>query len=83
VVGQFMVETLAITLVGGISGTTLGTLACAALSVIHAEMVPTPHIIPGIIVLALVATVAVGVVSGCLPAWRASAIDPAEMLRSA
>jgi len=83
VVGQFMVETLAITLAGGISGTTFGTLACAALSMIHADMVPTPHIIPGIIVLALVATVAVGVVSGCVPAWRASAIDPAESLRSA
>ncbi len=83
VVGQFMVETLAITLVGGIGGTTLGTLACAALSMIHADMVPTPHIIPGIIMLALVTTVAVGVVSGCLPAWRASAIDPAETLRSA
>jgi len=83
VVGQFLVETLVITLIGGVAGTTLGMLACTALSMIHGDLIPIPHIIPGIVVLALGSTVAVGVVSGCVPAWRASAIDPAETLRSA
>jgi len=83
VIGQFLVETLAITMIGGVAGTTLGMLACTALSMIHGDLIPTPHIIPGIVVLALGSTMAVGVVSGCVPAWRASAIDPAETLRSA
>lgn len=82
VVGQFLAETLVITSIGGIAGTTLGILACAALSTIHADVVPTPHIIPGIVALALASTVAVGIASGCIPAWRVSAIDPAETLRS-
>jgi len=83
VVGQFLVETLVITLIGGIAGTTLGVLACAALSLIHGDLVPTPHIIPAMVALAIATTVIVGVASGCLPAWRASAVDPAETLRAA
>ncbi|HYB92268.1 MAG TPA: ABC transporter permease [Candidatus Binataceae bacterium] len=82
VISQFLIETLVITLIGGIAGTTLGVLACGALSLLHGDLVPTPHIIPAMVVLAITTTVVVGAASGSLPAWRASAVDPAETLRA-
>jgi ABC-type antimicrobial peptide transport system permease subunit len=82
VVGQFLVETLVITQVGGIAGLALGLGSCAALAAIPGELVARPVIIPEIVVLAIVTTTIVGVVSGIGPAWRAAAVDPAESLRA-
>ena len=81
VVGQFLVETLTITLVGGCAGLTLGVLACLVLGLLPGDLVPVPVILPQVIVLAIVVTIVVGVVSGLAPAWRASRIDPSETLR--
>jgi putative ABC transport system permease protein len=81
VVGQFLAETLVITLVGGFVGITLGLGGCSLLSVLQGDLVPVPVIIPGVVVLALVVTVLVGVVSGIGPAWRAAGVDPSETLR--
>ena len=81
VVGQFLAETLVITLVGGAAGITLGVLGCGVLGLLQGDLVPTPVIVPQVIVMALAVTVLVGVISGIGPAWRAARVDPSETLR--
>jgi putative ABC transport system permease protein len=82
VVGQFLVETLVITLTGGLLGLGLGLGACAALTALPRDVFPIPVIVPEVVVLALLSTIVVGVLSGSVPAWRAATIDPAESLRA-
>ncbi|MBI4517688.1 MAG: ABC transporter permease [Deltaproteobacteria bacterium] len=82
VVGQFLVETLVITLVGGFAGLALGVLACAILGQLPRDVIPVPVIVPQVVVLALAITTVVGIISGSGPAWRAARIDPAESLRA-
>jgi putative ABC transport system permease protein len=82
VVGQFLVETLVITLVGGVVGLLLGLGSCMALGAIPGELIARPVILPEIVVLAMVTTTVVGIVSGIGPAWRAARVDPAESLRA-
>jgi putative ABC transport system permease protein len=82
VVGQFLIETLVITLTGGAIGLVFGLAGCALLGAVPGELVPRPVIVPEIVVAAIVTTVVVGLVSGIGPAWRAAAVDPAESLRA-
>jgi len=82
VVGQFLIETLVITLVGGAVGLAFGLGSCVALGAIPGDIVARPVILPQIVVLAVVTTTLVGVISGIAPAWRAAAVDPAESLRA-
>jgi putative ABC transport system permease protein len=82
VIGQFLAETLTITLVGGLSGLALGLLGCAILGFLPRDVVPVPAIVPSVAVLAIVVTAAVGIASGLMPAWRAARVDPAESLRA-
>jgi ABC-type antimicrobial peptide transport system permease subunit len=81
VVGQFLAETLVITVVGGAAGILVGVLGCGGLGLLEGDLVPVPVIVPPVIVLALVVTLVVGVVSGIGPAWRAAGVDPSETLR--
>jgi putative ABC transport system permease protein len=81
VVVQFLVETMVVTLVGGISGVALGLLGCAGLDALPHEMIPVPVVLPSVSLLALGVTVVVGVLAGVAPAWRAAGVDPAEALR--
>ncbi len=82
VVGQFVTETLVITLFGGVIGLSLGLLGCLLLGQLPKEMIPLPVIVPEVVALAIVITAAVGLVSGGGPAWLAARVDPAESLRS-
>jgi putative ABC transport system permease protein len=82
VVAQFLVETLAITLVGGLSGLTLGVAGCLVLGRLPKDVIPVPEIVPSVVVAAIGVTVVVGLLSGIGPAWRTAGIDPAESLRA-
>jgi ABC-type lipoprotein release transport system permease subunit len=47
-----------------------------------AERIPAPILTYEIIAAAVMTMVAVGIVSGTVPAWRASRIDPSVTLRA-
>jgi putative ABC transport system permease protein len=75
---QFLMETAAITITGGIIGIILGLVAVHAL----AGMMGIPGIISWpAIGLALVFSLFVGLAAGVFPARRASALEPVEILR--
>ena len=82
VVAQLFVETLAVTALGGIAGVALGVFGCLAIGSIDApDLVPVPILSGQLVGAALGVMIAVGVVAGVAPAWRASRIDPAITLR--
>lgn len=76
---QFLLEAVSICLLGGLVGLvcTLGLRQLAMLA-----FPAFPFILsPGLILAALVVSVAVGILSGFVPAYQASRLDPAEALR--
>ena len=76
---QFLVEAVTLCLIGGLLGTILGVGSAA----IVANAAQWPVLIsPGIIVLAMTAAAATGIVFGYFPARRAAGLDPIDALRS-
>jgi putative ABC transport system permease protein len=83
VVGQFFLETLVITAVGGLVGLALGVASCWVLARMQVpDVVPTPVLRPWIVWLALGVMGGVGFASGIVPAWRASRVEPSITLRT-
>ena len=74
---QFLFESSIICLFGGIVGV---SIAGVLTSVINAHLMPA-SLSPFIVVVALAVSVAVGVISGMIPAWRGAKLDPIEALR--
>lgn len=83
VVAQFLIETLAMTSVGGLLGIALGIAACVALTLPELpDLVPVPVLRADVVALALGVMAGVGVAAGVVPAWRAARVAPAETLRA-
>jgi putative ABC transport system permease protein len=78
IVAQFLIETLVLSLSGGVIGIGVG-LFIPWLVTVFAKM-PTV-VTPQSIVLSLGISVSVGIVFGIYPAMRASRLDPIEALR--
>ena len=74
---QFLYEASIICLGGGVLGL---ALAYGVTEVIDRMLLPA-SISWGIVLVALVVAVGTGIVSGFVPAWRASRLDPVEALR--
>jgi len=73
---QFLFESSAICLLGGAIGV---ALSFAVAAVINKLVLPASVSLP-IVVIALSVSVAVGVISGFIPAWRASKLNPIDAL---
>jgi putative ABC transport system permease protein len=91
IVVQFFLETFSIVALGGALGVALGVAGAlflgsdalrSALPPDLRDLVPEPELVPSILAIAFGAMVAVGVLAGVVPAWRAARIDPAETLRT-
>lgn len=78
VLKQFLIEAVALSIMGGLVGILLG-IAC---SVVAARLLGIPFLFnPLIVVVALGFAGAIGVMFGLLPARRAARLDPIEALR--
>jgi len=76
--GQFLVEAVTLSMVGGIMGILMGVIASALITNLLAW--PTQISVQAIVVAAIVAA-GVGIAFGYFPAWKASQLDPIEALR--
>lgn len=73
---QFLMESAFICLLGGI----IGILIAYPLSLIIDQVIPTAMPV-SIVIIALAISFLVGIISGFLPAYRASKMDPVEAIR--
>ncbi|BBC33027.1 Efflux ABC transporter, permease protein [Streptomyces graminofaciens] len=78
ILGQFLAESGALGMLGGLVGTSLGVLTVLTVAVVRDW---TAVIHPGTVAAAPLIGLATGVLAGLYPAWRASRIEPAEALR--
>ncbi len=77
---QFLIESVLLTLLGGVMGIILGLAVVAAVT----QILDWPLTIEFLfIVIGLAVTIGVGLVAGLYPSWRASRMDPAEAVRPA
>ncbi len=80
---QFLIEALALSILGGIAGILLGITGSTLLNGYEIADTPLITIItPWSIILAFTVASVVGIVSGLYPAWRASLLDPITALRN-
>ena len=78
ILGQFLTEAVLLCMVGGMIGLVLGV----GVSWVIAKLLCWPmHISPWIVLVAICASAAVGVLFGFVPARRAAALNPIEALR--
>ncbi|MGA2136860.1 MAG: ABC transporter permease [Bryobacteraceae bacterium] len=76
---QFLIESVILSLAGGLIGLFTGALAATGLSVIFGA---TLKVTIGYVVLSIFVSSAVGIISGWYPARRAARLDPVAALRA-
>ena len=80
VAAQFLIESVLLTMFGGMMGIVLGLAVVAVVT----QVLDWPFTIElSFIFIGLAVTVGVGLVAGMYPSWRASRMDPAEAVRPA
>jgi macrolide transport system ATP-binding/permease protein len=79
IAAQFLVESAAMGLLGGIAGASLGTLVVVGVS---ASRTWTPVLDPWMALAAPLAGTAIGLLSGMYPSLKAAATEPVEALRA-
>jgi putative ABC transport system permease protein len=79
IVKQFLLESVSLALIGGATGVLIAYLIAKVIEL--AFSIPTALPILWVTI-ALVASSAVGLVSGVYPAWKAAGLDPIEALRA-
>lgn len=78
ITAQFLTESGMLGTLGGVIGTSLGTLTVVVVALAR-EWTPVIH--PGTVAAAPAIGLATGVLAGLYPSWRAARIQPAEALR--
>lgn len=78
ILSQFLIEAVVLTAVGGVAGLAIGEVA----SLIINKYSPLPAFVPlWAIFVGVGISVAVGIIFGLWPAWKAARLDPIEALR--
>jgi putative ABC transport system permease protein len=75
---QFLVESVVLSVTGGLVGILLGTVAGDALAAVLSAAIVFPW---GWAAAGVVVCTVIGVVFGMYPAWKAASLDPIEALR--
>jgi putative ABC transport system permease protein len=75
---QFLFESAAICLIGGLIGISIAAAVAAA---INASGLMPASLSPGIMVTSIIVAVTVGVIAGLVPAYKGARLDPIEALR--
>ncbi|MFI1782075.1 ABC transporter permease [Streptomyces rubiginosohelvolus] len=78
ITGQFLAESGALGVLGGLVGTSLGTMTVVGVA-LNREWTPVLH--PGVVASAPLIGLATGLLAGIYPSWRAARVEPAEALR--
>ena len=82
ILGQFLIEAAAVSILGGAIGVGLGYLAAHYLSGVSFGGSAIQAVVsPNIVILAVSVSTAIGLVFGIYPAARASSLDPIQALR--